>query len=200
MTTLEYILDGLEAALELERELGVRAVECDRSLLATPAAQPAAPSRPPAALAPSRPPAAPAPVPDRGVSAAPPRSADAGTYDFVFLHHRPLPPSGVEMMAKIVLAMKRTALTAPIVVAPPLPKARTYVVLGAAALRTWFPGTAAAPGQWVKTERGDELLVTYSPEYVLRFATVTPAVRKIKADMWSSLKEVMRRYPGKEAT
>ena len=30
---VDYILDGLEAALELERELGVRTVEIDRELL-----------------------------------------------------------------------------------------------------------------------------------------------------------------------
>ena len=33
MDVVEYILDGLEAALELERELGVRSVEIDRGLL-----------------------------------------------------------------------------------------------------------------------------------------------------------------------
>lgn len=33
-SVVEYILDGLEKALELERELGVRAVEIDRGLLA----------------------------------------------------------------------------------------------------------------------------------------------------------------------
>ena len=36
MTALEYLLDGLEAELELERELGVRVVELDRTLLASP--------------------------------------------------------------------------------------------------------------------------------------------------------------------
>ena len=34
MDVLAFILDGLEAALELERELGVRTVEIDRGLLA----------------------------------------------------------------------------------------------------------------------------------------------------------------------
>ena len=34
MDVVEYILEGLEAALELERELGVRTVECDRAVLA----------------------------------------------------------------------------------------------------------------------------------------------------------------------
>ena len=34
VTALEHILEGLEAELALERELGVRTVEIDRSLLA----------------------------------------------------------------------------------------------------------------------------------------------------------------------
>ena len=33
VTAIDYVLDGLEAELMLERELGVRAVECDRDLL-----------------------------------------------------------------------------------------------------------------------------------------------------------------------
>ena len=32
--TVDFLLDGLAEALELERELGVKAVECDRALLA----------------------------------------------------------------------------------------------------------------------------------------------------------------------
>ena len=97
------------------------------------------------------------------------------------------------MMAKIILAMHRTAETAPVVVAPPLPKAKVYVVLGSLALRKWFPGVAAAPGQWIATSTGEQALVTYSPEYILRFKEVTPALRKIKSDMWTSLKSVLQR-------
>ena len=37
------------------------------------------------------------------------------------------------------------------------------------------------------------MLVTYSPEYILRFDTVTPAVQKLKQDMWRSLKAVVQR-------
>ncbi|MBO7482569.1 MAG: hypothetical protein J6U17_01610, partial [Kiritimatiellae bacterium] len=58
MTVIEYILDGLEAELALERELGLRTVECDRSLLAS-APPPAAPSAETRAVRPSPPPAAP---------------------------------------------------------------------------------------------------------------------------------------------
>ena len=43
MTALDYILDGLESELALERELGVRVVECDRSLVADVRAAPRAP-------------------------------------------------------------------------------------------------------------------------------------------------------------
>jgi hypothetical protein len=46
---------------------------------------------------------------------------------------------------------------------------------------------------WVKTRSGCDVLVTYSPEYILRFGTVTPAVEKIKKDMWVSLKAVAQR-------
>ena len=72
-------------------------------------------------------------------------------------------------------------------------EARIYVVLGSLALRKWFPEIKAAPGMWVKTRSGCDVLVTYSPEYILRFGTVTPAVEKIKKDMWVSLKAVAQR-------
>jgi hypothetical protein len=35
--------------------------------------------------------------------------------------------------------------------------------------------------------------VTYSPQYILRFATVTPAVEKIKKEMWLSIKAMAQR-------
>ena len=56
---LSFVLDGLEAYLELERELGVKAIEVDRALLtaapapkAEPVAQPMAPKPAPSAVAP----------------------------------------------------------------------------------------------------------------------------------------------------
>lgn len=168
MDAVDYVLEGLEQWLEIERECGVRSLEVDRSLLA-PAEVPAAPA---------------APV------------APAAAYDFVFLHDKPLTPAGVEMMAKIVVAMGRTADTAPVIIAPPIPKARAYVVLGALALRKYFPGVRGEPGQWVKASNGSDLLITYSPAFILRFPTVTDAVKKMKRDMWSSLKGVMQRLNG----
>lgn len=189
MTALDYILEGLEAELELERELGVRAVECDRALLAAPgSAGRTGGSGETRSSSVSSGPGSSGTSSDSGGLSGNPK-----IFDFVFLHERPLSPKGNEMMAKIILAMKKSAETAPVVVAPPRPKAKVSVVLGAGALRKWFPGVKAAPGQWVRAETGEELLVTYSPEYILRFGTVTPAVKKIKQEMWASLKGVMQR-------
>ena len=196
MDALEYILDGLEAELALERELGLRVVECDRSVLAEPASL-----RPPSAVVrPSSSVVRPSSFVDGQ------RNADEGQrtmpdegqttdvrVDFAFLHDRPLSPKAIEMMAKIVTAMGKTAETAPVVIVPPVPKAKAYVVLGGLALRKFFPGEKAEPGQWIKGPKGEDVLVTYSPEYILRFGTVTPAVKKMKQDMWTSLKGVLQR-------
>ena len=200
MNALDYILDGLEAALELERELGVRVVECDRSLLTPASRLPSNVSR----------------LSGEGLEtrdvrretrvgletrderpAANNRTIEQSNGrtipDLAFLHDRPLSPAGIEMMAKIIGAMKRTAENSPIVVKPPMPRAKVLVVLGARALRKYFPEQKAEPGQWFRTPGGRDVLVTYSPEYILRFDTVTPAVQKLKQDMWRSLKAVVQR-------
>ena len=202
MTALDYILNGLEAELQLERELGVRFVDCDRSVL-----EPVAAELPPRvevkASEPAGARAVPAAIPDKAPLPSAARAAGivaeaapcgAGRrFDFVFLHEKPLSPKGAEMISKITAALKTTAEFAPVVDSAPLPEARIYVVLGALALRKWFPKIKAAPGMWVKTRSGSDVLVTYSPEYILRFGTVTPAVEKIKKDMWVSLKAVAQR-------
>ena len=196
---MEYVLDGLEAELELERELGVRVVEIDRALLSpSPAAAAVRAGVPPPAAAAVRaavpPPAAdirqPATVPEPQPANHAPLSP---SLDFVFLHDRPLSPGGIEMMAKIVTAMKKTPETAPIIFTGERPPAKAYVLLGSGALRKWLPGTRGAPGEWVKDSEGNSYLVTYSPEFILRMGPVTPAVKEIKMKMWTSLKGVMQR-------
>ena len=201
MTALDYILNGLEAELQLERELGVRFVECDRSVLeplvveAPPPAEVKTPQVAAARVATFAPgnPAASAPAPVERIAAEAAPGETRGGFDFVFLHEKPLSPKGAEMISKIIAALKTTAELAPVVDSSPLPEARIYVVLGSLALRKWFPEIKAAPGMWVKTRSGGDVLVTYSPEYILRFGTVTPAVEKIKKDMWVSLKAVVQR-------
>ena len=85
---VDFILDGLAAALELERELGTRAVEIDRSLLLPPTTHAASA---PVQAKPVAPPATPQPAPVAAPVApvarqAAPQSAPAasGQYDFVF--------------------------------------------------------------------------------------------------------------------
>ena len=97
------------------------------------------------------------------------------------------------MMAKIITALGETADTAPIVITPPVPKAKIHVVLGARALRKFYPDLKGAPGQWLTAPNGTPVLITYSPTYILRFKEVTPAVKKIKQDMWLSLKGMLKR-------
>ncbi len=179
MTRLDRILEDFEAVLELERELGRRFVECDRRLLKEVSPAPAAP------VAAERPAALPA--------AAPTEIASSPAYDFVFLHDRPLSEKGREMVCKITAAMGGTPEKNPVVVVPPLPKASIYVVLGALAMRRFFPGMAGSCGQWLKSESGEDVLVTNSPEFILRFGETNAAVRKIKQDMWNSLKTVLQR-------
>ena len=201
MTALDYILDGLEAALELERELGVRTVELDRGLLA--ATVPRLPSQ---VSSPSGVTGGPETrdlrretrvgIETRGarqeaVNQAIKQSGNQTILPLVFLHDRPLVPAGVEMMAKILNALGKP--DAPIVVAPPVPEAKITVVLGGLALKKYFPGMRGEPGQWQKTPEGRDVLITYSPAYILRFGTVTPAVEKIKKAMWTSLKAVKQR-------
>ena len=97
------------------------------------------------------------------------------------------------MMAKIIQALGKTAETAPIIIEPPVPKAKVIVILGGRALKKFLPEAKGEPGQWIKSPGGRDVLVTYSPEYILRFGAVTPAVEKIKKAMWLSLKAVRQR-------
>ena len=198
VTALEYLLDGLEAELELERELGVRVVELDRALL-TPMAGSSrvdlGSNR--VGLGSSR----------VGVRSNPTLSDSKPTLSdskstlsdanrlcsFAFLHDRPLSPNGIEMMAKIVTAMHETPESAPIVFNGERPPAKMYVVLGSEAMKKWYPGMRGAPGQWLRGRNGEDVLLTYSPEYLLRFGAATPALMKLKREMWTSLKGVMQR-------
>ena len=199
MTALDYILDGLEAELALERELGVRAVEIDRALLtAESAVEPPKPQVPAPAVVPrpvANEPAPVAPVVPTPQAPAPaqPRQEAKGSLPVVFVHDRPLSPGGVEMMAKIVTALGLTVEQSPVIVAPPIPNAGIFVFLGMAALRRYMPTMRLAENAWGKSPKGKDVLLVKSPEEILRFATVTPAVKQIKAAMWNSLKTIRQR-------
>ena len=202
MDVLDFILDGLEKALELERELGVRTVEIDRGLLGA-TTVPRLPSK---VLSPlgvtggletkdlrreTRTGLETRDARQAAVNQTLKPSNPQTLLPLVFLHDRALSEKGVEMMAKILNALGKA--DAPIVIAPPVPRAKVTVVLGGLALKKYFPGMRGEPGQWQKTPEGRDVLVTYSPEYILRFGTVTPAVQEMKKDMWTSLKAVVQR-------
>lgn len=191
MNALDYILAGLEEELRLERELGVRVVEFDRALLEVPErssldvraeASPAQVRTPEAEMS-----------PPSGTPRAPRAAQSSPVYDFVFVHDKPLTPAGREMMDKITAALGKTPESAPVVTDGALPKAKAYAVMGALALKKFFPGLKGVPGQWIEAARGEQVLVTYSPHYILRFEVVTQAVQKMKTDMWKSLKMLLQR-------
>ena len=207
MEALDKILEGFEAALELERSLGVRSLQFDRSLLEplpgsgdlesnaavleTSALSLSEPSKPPAVESQPR-------IVEprsRTIEPPPPAAAPQVLRDFVFLHHRALSPKGNEMMAKIIVAMNRTAEEAPVVIHAPAPPAKAYVVLGSLALKMFFPNEQATPGSWISVPGGVPALVTYSPEYILRFQEGAIAQREVKKKMWDSLKGVIARFP-----
>ena len=96
------------------------------------------------------------------------------------------------MMSKIIVALGQTSESAPIAVAPPLPKARFYVFLGNRALQKYLPGVRAEENHWFKTPKGLDALFVKSPEDIVRFSTVTPALQKMKQDMWRALKTISR--------
>ncbi len=201
---LAFVLDGLADYLALERELGVRAIEVDRALLA-----PGAPTvtEGAAKLSVARGAAdrthgtqtthrteKPAP---KAVSEPPPTAATApgakGPFDFIFIADKPLSPRAVEMMAKIIPAMGQTPETAPVVVSPPIPNARFFVFLGRAALAKYMPGLRGEENRWLKSPKGKDVLLVKSPEEIVRFTTVTPALKKMKQEMWLALKTVRQR-------
>lgn len=192
MSGIGVVLDGLEAALELERELGVRSFPFDRSLLSplpaavTPAAVAAAPL--------PQPPSTPAERPVRTLPQKPVVRTPAGNAAarFVFLHDRPLSEAGAEIVRKAVAALGAPPEAAEVAFDGELPAAAAYVVLGRNALRKWFPEVRATRGQWVSAPSAREVLVTYSPDYILRFGD-SPAVRTMKRELWNDIKSVPAR-------
>lgn len=195
---VDYILEGLAKNLELERELGGFAMEFDRDFLAKLPKERTEGSR----ISDPRSQR----VAERGLEEAHEINGTHGTqgteksatletplFDYVFLHHGPITGPGVEMMAKLVVAMKKTPDSAPIVFTGEKPAAKIYVVLGTKALAKWYDGVSLAYGGWFK-DVDSEVLLVYSPEDIYRFGTnLTPAMIQKKREMWKSLQDAMRK-------
>lgn len=197
MTALDAILDGFESALELERELGNRIVPCDRKLLAPLAEASQVLASPPLAGAGAKTPssrilgnleALEAPPP------AKPRTASHESRDILFVHHRPFTERAQALMDNIIKAMKLGEEQYQVVFGGgPLPPAKVCVVLGSNALVQIMPGGACQPGSWTKTPSGADALVTYSPEFILRFSEGSEGQKECKRKMWASLKSALSR-------
>ena len=216
MTALDYILDGLEAELALERELGVRFIECDRALLKSESGavkfgeDKRQETRDAKAGVDARhetrdksvetrderrdvaPKGSDPDVAPKGDATFLSREPNGALHSFVFLHHREMGAQETDMMVKIVAALGSTLEAAPIAFDKPIPKAKVYVVLGQRALTKFFPGRKAAFDSWFESEKGKPILFTRAPADILRFKEVTPAVKKMKTAMWTSLKSVLQ--------
>lgn len=204
---IDCIIEAVEAELALERELGIRLVEFDRTLLEP---LPKKAENANALVETMRPESVRAdgidkirnariiatrnPTPNESrESIAKENAAFSGEVpEFAFLHDRPLVGEALQMIAKIVKGLDKNESTAPLAFAEPIPKAKSYVVLGSKALNKFFPGRLALPGQWIKGEKNEDILVTYSPNFVLRLQKDSPKQLKTKREMWNSLKSISR--------
>ena len=195
MTALDAILDGFESALELERELGNRIVPCDRKLLAPLAEASQVLASPPLAGASARAPSSRI-LGNLGSLEAPPPAKPRATnlVPILFVHHRPFTERAQALMDNIIKAMKLGEGQYQVVFGGgPLPPAKVCVVLGSNALVQIMPGGACQPGSWTKTPSGTDALVTYSPEFILRFSDGSEEQKECKRKMWASLKSALSR-------
>lgn len=194
---VDYILEGLAKNLELKRELGGFVMGFDRDFLATLPKERAVESgisgpgdRSIKSVTHAAPATSAALQPCSSATSVP---SAALLYDYVFLHHGPITGPGVEMMARLVTAMKRSPESAPIVFTGEKPAAKIYIVLGAKALAKWYGEVALAYGGWFK-DADSEVLLVYSPEDIYRFGVnLSSAMIQKKREMWRSLQEAMRK-------
>ena len=217
MTDFDEILGAFEEALELERELGTRTVECDRALLV-----PMRPAPPPAARAPeaggqpnrageagaqpdrggvagAQPNRAGVAAPAKPVVPAPPAAParPGARVDFAFIPLEMPAGAAADLLEKMVAAMGYamsavTVVAAGTAVKAP-PAARVYVVLGSDAFRVFAPGQRAALGLWTEVA-GVHTVVTYSPARILSyFGNDAEGLRKAKLQIWADLKSALAR-------
>lgn len=174
------LIDAIIENLELERELGTRSFEIDPASLACPRKAPP-----------------PAPAKTGGETVERPRGGDLPRpasaprpkkLPFVFIHDRPLGEASLEFLSKARLGLGVSEDEAPLAVAQPVPNAAVYIMMGVRALRMFAPGSAAEFGRMGVSRGGRKYILTYSPDEITRFGTVSPAVEKMKKTTWLSFK------------
>lgn len=197
METFDDILGAFEEALELERELGTRTVECDRAFLVPlrPAA-PAVPVPPPPAPKAENP-ASPPSTPQPPISTPHPPTPNPQP-DFAFIAAQLPQGAAAEMLRGMVAAMGYAMDQVKVVTASDAaaarPAARVYIVLGGSdAFRVFAPGQRAALGLWT-TVADVPTIVTYSPARILSyFGSDAAGLAKAKRQIWSDLKSALAR-------
>lgn len=195
---VDYILEGLAKNLELERELGSFAIEFDRGFLAKLPKEREAAREVAGTGVGTTGTSGTAAVGKLNSCPVKQLNSSRDKLDFVFLHHGPVAGPGIEMMAKVVAAMKSTPDKSPIVFTGEKPAAKVYVVLGTRALNKWYGGVSLQHGGWFK-DVDSEVLLVYSPEDIYRFGTnLSPAMVQKKREMWTSLQEVMRKVKSEQ--
>lgn len=206
--TLEEILDGIEAALELERDLGVRELETGRAFAArrdAPASKPATaatkppPPAPKPAPATPKPAAAPKPAPAApGPAAAQSQAAAQSPAEIVFLlAEPPAAPAAKTMMDNIVAYVEKLSARKTAVVcgggAPP--PAQIYIAMGEKARESWFPGERF-PAERISVSRdGKTVAMTRNPDDVVRFGS-PETTKEIRRRMMQTFAAANRRLAG----
>ena len=198
MTTLDEILGAFEEALELERELGTRTVECDRALLMPAVLQPCSPetTKPRSPEIPKTEPPKPEPQRSGSVEPSKPEAAQPPeTKDFAFIVDRRPEGEAAEMMRNMLRAMgcsnRDSMVKEAAAAAAERPHARVYIVLGREAFQVFAPGQRAALGMWTKVA-DVPAVVTYSPAKILAcFGSVGEGITKAKRQIWNDLKSAL---------
>ena len=183
------IFDQILENLELERELGTRTVEIDRALLVPP------PIPPPPAKDERRV-EVPAAKPARAGGEACPQSA-AAALDVAFVSGGRLSPAGMEMMEKIIAAVKklRSGVSVGIVdAAGGVAGAKVALLLGSEASRTFNSGTSRiVRGRWITVD-DVPALPTFSPDYILsHFDAGSAGMNAAKRELWGAVKLALAR-------
>ena len=217
MTTLDEILGAFEEALELERELGTRTVECDRALLMPVKPEPPKPDTrnfetpKPETSKPATPQQSEEVVAKPCVYdvARPPRPCCKGEgalatsgfatsselKDFAFIVDRRPEGEAAEMMRNMLRAMgcsnRDSMVKEAAAAAAEKPRARVYIVLGREAFHVFAPDQRAALGMWTKVA-DVPTVVTYSPTKILAcFGSVGEGITKAKRQIWTDLKSAL---------
>ena len=169
MDLRSLVVRKLEEYLAVERELGVRAVEIDRSLLV---ANSAASSSAISAQEPSNPKDSTDPKDSKGL---------------VFVAEKEPSAGAKEIIGKITGQLKIEQ----VVVWEKLVPAKAYIVLGSAAMRKFFD-ERTSPGHYLT--KYPNAYVTYSPELFVQMGVNNPQVLERKREMWSGIKGVVKKY------